>query len=127
MAERAAMDQQSKDQIAAKLRMEYRETIKRTAAEEQNAQRTRYRTGAKSMGVAYMLWFFFGTLGGHRFYLGRIASAAAMAALGITGTVITIVMLARSEPSPVGLAFTLPVWIWWLVDAFQIPKMIPDD
>jgi TM2 domain-containing membrane protein YozV len=27
--------------------------------------------GAKSVGVAYLLWFFFGFLGVHQFYLGR--------------------------------------------------------
>lgn len=28
----------------------------------------------KSKSVAYLLWFFFGLLGGHRFYLGRFTS-----------------------------------------------------
>jgi len=86
----------------------------------------RYNTGPKSMGVAYMLWFFFGTLGGHRFYLGRIPSAATMAALSLTGTVITFALLAHDPPSLTGALFTLPAWIWWLIDAFQIPKMTPD-
>ena len=26
----------------------------------------------KSLGIAYLLWFFFGILGIHKFYLGRI-------------------------------------------------------
>jgi TM2 domain-containing membrane protein YozV len=119
------MDQKTKEQITAELRAEYRETIKRTAAEEKVSQRTRYNAAPKSMGVAYMLWFFFGTLGGHRFYLGRIASAAIMAAMSLTGTVITFALLAHDPPSFVGALFTLPAWIWWLVDAFLIPKMVP--
>jgi len=120
------MVQKSKAEIEAELRAEYRQTIKRSAAEERATERTRYNTGPKSMGVAYMLWFFFGTLGGHRFYLGRIASAAVMAAISLTGTVITFALLAHNPPSLVGAFFTLPAWIWWLVDAFQIPKMTPD-
>lgn len=28
-------------------------------------------SGTKSVGVAYLLWFFFGFLGVHQFYLGR--------------------------------------------------------
>ncbi|HVY99586.1 MAG TPA: TM2 domain-containing protein [Dongiaceae bacterium] len=119
------MDQRTKDQITAELRAEYRETIKRTAAEDKLAQRTRYNTAPKSMGVAYMLWLFFGTLGGHRFYLGRISSAAVMAALSLTGTVITFALLAHNPPSFVGALFTIPAFIWWLIDAFQIPKMVP--
>ncbi len=26
----------------------------------------------KSVGIAYLLWFFFGSLGGHNFYVGKI-------------------------------------------------------
>jgi TM2 domain-containing membrane protein YozV len=28
----------------------------------------------KSKGVAYLLWFFFGLIGGHRFYLGKVGT-----------------------------------------------------
>ena len=30
--------------------------------------------GYKSVGVAYLLWFFLGFVGGHRFYLGNIGT-----------------------------------------------------
>lgn len=120
------MAPKSKAEIEAELRAEYRETIKRSAAEDKASERTRYNTGPKSMGVAYLLWFFFGTLGGHRFYLGRIASAAIMAAISITGSVITFALLRQDPPSLAGAFFTLPAGIWWLIDAFQIPKMVPD-
>jgi hypothetical protein len=29
----------------------------------------------KSVGVAYVLWFFLGLFGGHRFYIGKIGTA----------------------------------------------------
>jgi TM2 domain-containing membrane protein YozV len=32
----------------------------------------------KASGVAWLLWFFTGGIGGHRFYLGRIGSGVAM-------------------------------------------------
>lgn len=32
----------------------------------------------KSGGVAWLLWFFTGGIGGHRFYLGRIGTGVAM-------------------------------------------------
>jgi TM2 domain-containing membrane protein YozV len=115
----------TKAELIEELRAEYRGTIKRTAEEDRVSERTRYNTGPKSMGVAYMLWLFFGTLGGHRFYLGRISSAAIMAALSLTGTVVTFALIFHHPPSFVGALFTLPAWIWWLVDAFKIPKMVP--
>ena len=29
---------------------------------------------SRSVGIAYLLWFFLGLLGGHRFYLGKIGT-----------------------------------------------------
>ncbi len=119
------MAEKSKAELIEELRSEYRGAIKRTADEDRASQRTRYSAGPKSMGVAYMLWFFFGTLGGHRFYLGRIGSGAIMGAISLTGTVLTFAMLAHDPPSLVGAVFTVPVLIWWLIDAFRIPNMVP--
>lgn len=36
----------------------------------------------KSKGVMYLLWFFTGVIGGHRFYLGDTGYAVAMLFLG---------------------------------------------
>ena len=38
----------------------------------------RYDANKKSVGVAYVLWFFFGSLGAHRFYLKQTGTAVAM-------------------------------------------------
>lgn len=73
----------------------------------------------KSAGVAYLLWFFTGYLGGHRFYLGRIGSAIGMIALFLVGAV--------SAYFVVGLFLLLGLAIWSLVDAFLIPGMIRQD
>ena len=120
------MVEKSKAELIEELRTEYRGAIKRTADEERTSQRRRTATGPKSMGVAYMLWFSVGSLGGHRFYLGRVASGAVMAAVSLTGTVITFALLVHNPPSLAGAAFTIPAWVWWLIDAFRIPKMTPD-
>ncbi|MBP2236146.1 TM2 domain-containing membrane protein YozV [Sinorhizobium kostiense] len=48
---------------------------------------------AKSIGVAYLLWLFFGGLGAHRFYIGRIGSGLAILALMVVGVLLS--------PSPV--------------------------
>ncbi|WP_462382522.1 TM2 domain-containing protein [Pseudomonas sp. Marseille-QA0892] len=66
----------------------------------------------KSTGVAYLLWFLFGGLGGHRFYLGK------------TGTAIAILLITL-----VGCFTFFPLiitGIWLLVDLFLIPGIIKD-
>ncbi len=60
----------------------------------------------KSMLVAYLLWYFLGIFGGHRFYMGRTGSAVAMLVLSIT---------------VVGLVVT---GIWALVDAFLLYQWV---
>jgi TM2 domain-containing membrane protein YozV len=57
---------------------------------------------APSATPAYLLWFFLGPFGGHRFYLGRKGSAIVQLILSLT---------------IVGLLITLP---WWLIDAFLV-------
>lgn len=57
---------------------------------------------AKSVGAAYLLWFFLGFIAAHRFYLGRPGTAI----LQILSYLILI------------------GFIWWIIDAFLIPGMI---
>ena len=63
----------------------------------------------KSAGATYLLWFFLGLLGAHRFYLGR------------TGSGIAQLLLCLSVVGIIPLAF------WWLIDAFLIPDMVRDE
>ncbi|MFD1954339.1 TM2 domain-containing protein [Paenibacillus thailandensis] len=62
----------------------------------------------KNMVIAYVLWYFLGILGGHRFYMGRIGSAVAQLILSLT---------------VIGLIVTS---IWWIVDAFLLHTMVKD-
>ncbi|MCP3730100.1 TM2 domain-containing protein [Sphingomonas sp. MG17] len=75
-----------------------------------------YDASRKSAGIAYVLWFFLGWLGGHRFYLGRTGTAVAQLLLSIVGW-LTLVFI-------VGIFMLAGVGIWLLVDAFLIPGMI---
>ena len=59
-----------------------------------------------STGVTYLLWFFLGLIGIHRFYLGRTGSA-------VTRLILTLTII--------GMIVT---WVWWFVDAFLTPEMI---
>ena len=54
----------------------------------------------RDLRVAYILWFFFGIAGGHRFYLGHLG-------MGIL------------------YFFTLGLFgIGWIIDAFRMPAMV---
>lgn len=73
---------------------------------------TKVMSQKKSPAVAYVLWFFFGFLGGHRFYFGKTGSAIGMLALNLLTTWWT---------------FGIPILIWWLIDAFLIQNMLKED
>jgi TM2 domain-containing membrane protein YozV len=72
-----------------------------------------YDNNKKSIAVSYLLWFFFGTFGAHRFYNGKTGTAVAMLLITIFGFLLSIVYI--------GIFLLIPVWIWVLVDAFLIP------
>ncbi|MEI4196627.1 TM2 domain-containing protein [Roseovarius sp. E0-M6] len=88
--------------------------------EQQMLVEQRLGNERKSVGVAYLLWFFFGLFGVHRFYIGRIASGVIMLLLAVFGFFTLPVYGA-------GLFILLPVAIWLLVDIFLIPGMIDRD
>lgn len=68
------------------------------------------------MGVAYLLWFFLGGFGVHRFYLGRTGSAIAILLLTVVGAMLTYVV--------VGFIVLLVPLVWLLVDLFLIPGIV---
>lgn len=73
-----------------------------------------YEANRKSNGVSYLLWFFLGGFGAHRFYLGRNGSAIAQLLLGLLGWL------------PLFMGWVV-LGIWLLVDAFLIPGMVRDE
>lgn len=66
------------------------------------------KTYGKNMVVAYVLWYFLGIFGGHRFYMGKIGTAVTQLILSITlvGTIVTT--------------------IWWIVDAFLLHTWVKE-
>jgi TM2 domain-containing membrane protein YozV len=71
----------------------------------------------RSLKIAYLLWFFTGLAGGHRFYLRRPLTGAIQAALflGCVGAAI-----AQYYPAFAGLGIS---WLWMLADGFLIRAM----
>lgn len=66
--------------------------------------------------LAWVLWFFLGTLGGHRFLLGEKTTGAIMLILTLMGWATSWLLI--------GFLILPVVWIWWIVDAFNLSKMI---
>lgn len=72
----------------------------------------------RSKVVTLLLWFVFGSLGVHNFYLGRTGIA-------ITQLILTIVGYATCW-LVVGFIPLAVVWVWLIVDLIMI-LMAPDD
>jgi len=74
-----------------------------------------YDANKKSVAIAYLLWFFFGMLGVHRFYLSQTG----------TGLAILFLTLGSILLMTVGIGFFtifIPI-IWVFIDIFLIPGM----
>ena len=78
----------------------------------------RYDAQKRSPLIAYLLWFFLGYLGIHRFYLGRTGSGIAMLGLLLASCALTLAV--------VGAFGFLALGLWWLVDALLIPGLAQD-
>jgi TM2 domain-containing membrane protein YozV len=70
----------------------------------------RFQAKSKSAGVAYLLWFFLGSLGVHRFYLGSIV-------IGL----IMLVCTALSFVTIITIAVTVVIGLF---DLFAIPGQV---
>ncbi|WP_234995198.1 TM2 domain-containing protein [Ruegeria meonggei] len=97
-------------------RTDYEGTNMTLSTDKQQLIEQRIANDSKNIFVAYLLWFFVGMFGGHRFYLGESKSAIIMLVLTILGFVSAILI--------VGYFILLGVCIWVLVDAFLIPGKI---
>lgn len=67
---------------------------------------------SKTMLVSYLLWFFLGSLGVHRFYHGKIGTGVAILLITVFVTWFT---------------FGIITAIWLIVDAFLIPGWVRED
>jgi TM2 domain-containing membrane protein YozV len=70
----------------------------------------------KDTGVAYLLWFFLGEFGAHRFYLGKTGSAVGMLLIFVISVPLAFIF--------VGYFGFFALFVWWIVDAFLIPGWI---
>lgn len=86
----------------------------------------------KNVAVAFILWFFLGWAGAHRFYTDRIGSGIAMLGLNIceaicyvVGSVLLYVFIGVLI-LPIAFILTLAFLVWWIVDAVKLQDVIND-
>lgn len=70
----------------------------------------------KSTAVSYVLWFFLGQLGIHKFYLGKTLMGLVYLGLGIIGWATTFIL--------VGWFLLAILWILMILDLFTIPGAV---
>ncbi|MDD2789894.1 MAG: TM2 domain-containing protein [Sulfurimonas sp.] len=80
-----------------------------------NIDLARYEVQKKNMLIAYLLWWFLGLFGVHRFYMNQ-PKALLMLIVGII-TFLTLFI-------GIGVILFIPLWIWWFVDAFFLHKWV---
>ncbi len=95
-----------------------------------------YNANKKETLIAYLLWFFLGSFGAHRFYLKRTGSAVGQLLLWLLGVIVMVVGGIIATPGTqsaqqtggivaiVGIVMLIGFSIWWIVDAFLIPGIV---
>ncbi|WP_195575647.1 TM2 domain-containing protein [Paenibacillus sp. 1001270B_150601_E10] len=76
------------------------------------------KSQGKNMAIAYLLWFFLGGLGAHRFYMGKTGSGVGQLLLMIASSILTILLI--------GFFGFFALGIWVLIDAFLVHKWVTD-
>ncbi|MDR6225772.1 TM2 domain-containing protein [Desmospora profundinema] len=69
--------------------------------------------------VAYLLWFFVGYFGAHRFYVGRTGSGITMLLLFLFGAILSVFLI--------GIPMMIAVGIWVIVDAFLLYRYVQEE
>lgn len=76
----------------------------------------RYDANKKSVIVTYLLWFFLGWFGIHRFYVGKWISGFILLALTLVAGATYWIFI--------GMVLMAVPGLWWLIDALLIPGMV---
>ena len=71
-----------------------------------------YQVHKKETSTTFLLWFFLGHFGAHRFYMGKSGSAVAMLLITLLSIPLFFVLI--------GFFTYFAAFIWWIVDAFLI-------
>lgn len=81
-------------------------------AQELHLFNSEMNSKSKNATVAWLLWFFLSSVGGHHFYLGKTGQAIGYIALNILGWM--------TVWFGVGFLFWTAMTVWWIVDAIKM-------
>ncbi len=84
---------------------------------EVNVEQMRLEEQKKNVVVAYLLWWFLGFLGAHRFYIKK-SKAVVMLTISILSA-LTIAFL-------VGYVGLLVMFVWWIMDGIRLHKWVEE-
>jgi TM2 domain-containing membrane protein YozV len=110
----------------------YRGDLRESPPPARASRASQGSTGSrKSMGIAYVLWFFACVLSAHRFYLGAWRSALVQLGMFVGGWLVAAITVwsgtaETGGPGGIGLVgpFTMiGALLWMLFDAFLIPGL----
>ena len=76
---------------------------------------------SKSLGTAYLLWFFFGGFGMHRYYVASYTAWRVYLILFVFGMCWLAIPIIGWFGFLVNLSL---IWLWELVDAFLLPRLV---
>lgn len=80
-----------------------------------NFEQMKIEERKKNTIVAYLLWWFLGLFGAHRFYMGK---SLAFVMLGVSlMSFITLVIF-------VGYVGLLVMFVWWIIDGISLHKWV---
>ncbi|MCF6515580.1 NINE protein [Lactobacillus sp. S2-2] len=86
--------------------------------EEQLLVETRVQNETREPLIAWLLWFFLGRFGAHRFYMKK-PYAGLMLGLEIAGWITSIILI--------GFVIIFAMTIWWIIDAFNMIQWINEE
>lgn len=80
-----------------------------------NVEQMRLEEQKKNPVVAYILWWFLGFFGAHRFYMGK-SNAVTMLVISIVSFLTMVIV--------VGYIGLIAMFVWWVLDAISLHKWV---
>lgn len=74
--------------------------------------------------VAWILWFFLGVFGGHRFYLGQHKEGFVLVGVWVFFVLILSTLFGAVGLPTLGVVCFALVWVWWIVEACMLNSNI---